>query len=140
MITDAQTRLAQGQAVTAATTTISQNVYDTTVARNLGRGSVLRLVVSADTAFAGGTDLKFTYEESSNPDGSSSNVLATSPTTTQANAAAGVKFWDIRLPDNKLRYVFVRVTSTGTFTAGSFSANIVQTTDAPNIAAANTGY
>ncbi|WP_375272051.1 Bbp16 family capsid cement protein [Sphingomonas sp.] len=141
MITDAQTRFAQAQAVTAAATTITQNVYDTLVAnRNIGRGEPLRLVVSADTDFVGGTDVKFTYEQSPNPDGSGSTVLATSPTTVAANAKAGVPLWDIHIPQNTQRYVFLRVTSTGTFTAGAFSASIVHDSPYPNNAPANTGY
>lgn len=141
MIIDAQTRFAQAQAVTAAGTTISQNVYDTLVAgRNIGRGEPLRLVVSADVDFVGGTDIKFTYEQSPNPDGSGSTVLATSPTTTAANAKGGTPLWDIHIPQNTQRYVFLRATSTGTFTAGAFSAGIVHDSPYPNNAAANTGY
>ncbi len=141
MITDAQTRLASAQAVTAAGTTISQNVYDILSAgRNIGRGEPLRLVVSADASFIGGTDVKFTYEQSPNPDGSGSTVLGTSPTIVAANATIGAPLWDIHVPQNTQRYVFVRVTSTGTFTAGAFSANIVHDSPYPNNAPANTGY
>lgn len=141
MITDAQARLALAQPVTAAGTTISQNIYDLlTAGRNIGRGEPLRLVVTADASFVGGTDVKFTYEQSPNPDGSGSTVLATSPTTVTANAPAGTSFWDIHIPQNTQRYVFLRVTSTGTFTAGSFSAHIVHDSSYPNTAPANTGY
>lgn len=141
MITDAQTRLAQGQTVTAAGATISQNVYDTLIAsRNIGRGEPLRLVVTADQTFVGGTNLTFTYEQSPNPDGSGSTVLGTSQTIAAANATAGAVLWDIHVPQNLQRYLFLRVTSTGTFTAGAFSANIVHDSGYANTAAANTGY
>lgn len=141
MITDAQARFALAQPVTAAGTTISQNIYDNlTTGRNIGRGEPLRLVVSADSTFVGGTNIQFTYEQSANPDGSNSDVLATSPLTVTADATAGKAFWDIHIPQNTKRYVFVRVTSTGTFTAGTFSAHIVHDSPYPNAAPANTGY
>jgi hypothetical protein len=141
MITDAQTRLALAQPVTAAGTTISQNIYDILSAgRNIGRGEPLRLVVTADASFVGGTSVSFTYEQSPNPDGSGSTVLGTSPTVAAANATAGTALWDIHIPQNTQRYVFLRVTSIGTFTAGTFSAHIVHDSPYPNTAPANTGY
>lgn len=138
MITDAQARFAQGQTVTAAGTTISQNIYDTIVPHNIGRGEPLRLVVTADSTFAGGGNLYFTYEQSSNPDGSNSDVLGTSQTFSAPTA--GTVFWDIHIPQNSKRFVFLRVTSTGTYTAGAFSAHIVHASSWQNNAAANTGY
>lgn len=137
-ITDAQTRLAQGQSVTAAGATASQNIYDTLVAgRNIARGEPFRVSVTADVAFVGGTGLTFTYEDSPNPDGSGSTVLATSPTLITPNAG---KLWDIHLVRNTQRYLLVRCTSTGAYTSGSFSANIVHDTDYPMNAPANTGF
>jgi hypothetical protein len=140
MITDAQTRLAQAQAVTGAAV-ISQNIYDLLVSgRNIGRGEPMRLIISVDTAFAGGTSLQATFEQSPNPDGSNSTVIGTSPAVPVANLVAGAKLWDVHVPQNAQRYVFVRFTPTGTFTGGAVSANIVHDTDYSNTAPANTGY
>jgi hypothetical protein len=139
MIIDAQARFFNAQAVTSAA--VISNIYDTlssnTPARNIGRGQPLRLVATIDTTFAGGTALTLTYEQSANPDGSSSTVLSTG--AVGATPAAGTKAWDVHVPQNTQRYVFVRATPTGTYTAGALSAELVSDTDGNPYYTANTG-
>lgn len=139
MITDAQTRLFNAQAITNAA--VLSNIYDTgpsTPARNIGRGQPLRLKATVDTTFAGGTGLSLTYEQSDNPDGSSSTVLGTF--ALGATPAGGTSVLDVHVPQNTKRYVFARVTPTGTYTAGALSVNIVSDTDTGSFYAGNTGY
>lgn len=139
MITDAQTRLFNAQAITNAA--VVSNIYDTgaaTPARNIGRGQPLRLKATVDTTFVGGTGLSITYEQSPNADGSGSTVLGT--WNPGATPAGGTSVVDVHLPQNTQRYVFARVTPTGTYTAGALSANIVSDTDTGSFYAGNTGY
>jgi hypothetical protein len=140
MITDAQTRLLNAAAITAAGTLVS-NSYDTgaggSPAANIGRGQPLRLKATAGAAFVGGTGLTLNYVQSDNPDLSTPDILGTK--VAGATPAAGSDLWDIHLPQNTKRYVGVTVVSTGTYTAGNLSVNIVSDTRSDTAYPANTG-
>jgi hypothetical protein len=57
MITDAQTKFSDAQAVTTGTQ-VSTNSYDMGVARDIGRGRDLRVYANVTTAFTGGTSCR----------------------------------------------------------------------------------
>lgn len=139
MITDAQLRLSAAQAVAGTGTLVSTNSEDLLSAnRNLGRGQPMRLVITVDTTFTGGTTFTPQYIQSANSDLSSPDVLASGPAV--VNPAAGTKILDIALPDNTKRYVGVQYVRTGTYTAGAVSAHIVSDSDYQPYVPSVTGY
>lgn len=141
MITDAQLRLSQAQAVAGTGTLVSTNNVDLLSAnRNIGRGQDMRLAVTIDTTMTGGTSLQPQLIESANSDMSSPNVIASGPVVATANLTAGSKIWDTALPDNTRRYYAIQYVRVGTFTAGAVSAHIVSDTDYTPYVPSVTGY
>ncbi len=139
MITDAQLRLSNAQAVAGTGTLVSTNTIDLlSTNRNLGRGQDMRLVVTVDTTLAGGTGFSIQYIQSANADLSSPDVLATIAAT--ATPAAGTKIADIALADNLKRYIGVQYVRTGTYTAGAVSAHLVSDSDYQPYIPSVTGY
>lgn len=141
MITDAQLRLSQAQAVAGTGTLVSTNNVDLLSAnRNIGRGQDMRLAVTIDTTMTGGTSLQPQLIESANSDMSSPNVIGSGPVVPVANLTAGSKIWDTALPDNTRRYYAIQYVRVGTFTAGAVSAHIVSDTDYTPYVPSVTGY
>jgi len=139
MITDAQLRLSNAQAVAGTGALNSTNVIDLLSAnRNLGRGQPMRLVLTVDTTLVGGTQFQAQYVQSANADLSAPDVLVTGPTS--VTPVAGTKILDIALPDNTKRYVGVIYGRTGTYTAGAVSAHLVSDSDANPYVPSITGY
>jgi hypothetical protein len=139
MITDAQARLSSAQALTTGTV-VSTNSYDAGLARDIGRGQEIRVKVTVDTTFTGGTSLGVNIIESPNSDLSSPTVLLTGPVTVEASMTAGASLLDVVLPQTSKRYVGLQYVNTGTHTAGAVSAHLVFDTDSRTFFAANTGY
>ena len=138
MIIDAQTRFSNAQAVTTGTQ-YSDNVYDAGVARDIGRGAPLRVVVTVDTTFTGGTNLQVNVVESANADLSSSTALSTGAVIAEASLVAGARIVDRHLPQTSKRYIGLQFVSTGTHGAGKLSGGIVIDSDSNTVFAANTG-
>lgn len=140
MIVDAQLRLSgPAQAVAGTGTLTGTNAEDLLSAnRNLGRGQPMRLVVTIDTTFTGGTTFTPQLIQSPNADLSSPTVIASGPAVT--NPAAGTKIWDTQLPDNTARYLGIQYVRTGTYTAGAVSAHIVSDSDFTPYLPSITGY
>lgn len=139
MITDAQTKFSDAQAVTTGTQ-LSTNAYDMGVARDIGRGRDLRIFVNVATTFTGGTDLTVKVVESANSDLSSASVIATGPTVVEASLTAGKALLDIALPQTSKRYLGLQFVSTGTHTAGAVNGGIVMNTDSNTTFPAVTGF
>lgn len=141
MITDAQLRLSQAQAMAGTGTVVSTNSEDLLSAnRNIGRGQDMRLIVTIDTTMTGGTSIQPQYIGSANSDLSSPVVLASGPVTPLAGLTAGAKIWDTAMPDNTQRYVGLQYVRVGTFTAGALSAHMVSDTDFTPYLPSVTGY
>lgn len=138
MITDAQTRFSNAQAVTTGTQ-LSDNVYDLGVARDVGRGTPLRVVVTCDTSFAGGTSLAINIVESANADLSSATVISAGTAIVEASLVAGAKLADRHLPQTSKRYVGLQFVSAGTHSAGKVTGGIVIDSDSGTQFAANIG-
>lgn len=138
MITDAQTRLSSQQALTSGTI-VSTNSYDLGTARDVGRGHPLRVIVTVDTAFAGGTSVTPNIIESANADLSSPTVIGAGETTAEAALTQGAKIMDRVLPKTSKRYIGLQYANAGTHSAGTVSANIVLDTDSSAQFPANTG-
>lgn len=139
MITDAQTRFSSGQALTTGTV-VSTNSYDTGSARDVGRGKELRIIVTTDTAFIGGTSVQANIVESAASDLTGATVVASGPVVAEAALTAGALLLDIALPRTSKRYLGIQYNNAGTHTTGSVSAHIVFDTDSRTYFASNTGY
>jgi hypothetical protein len=139
MITDAQTKFSDAQAVTTGTQ-LSTNSYDMGVARDIGRGTQLRIYADVVTAFTGGTSLQVNVVESVNSDLSSATVIATGTAIAEASLTAGRALVDLPLPNTSKRYVGLQFVTVGTHTAGAVTGGIVLSTDSNTYFAANTGF
>lgn len=140
MITDAQTRFSDNQAVTTGTQNSTNTLDLLAAATNLGVGADRRVVAQVTTAFAGGTSLKADYVQSASADLSSPDVLVSGPVIVEASLVAGAKLLDVVAPGNTKRYVGIRYTTVGTHTAGAVFAGIVSETDHNTYPPSNTGY
>jgi hypothetical protein len=139
MITDAQTKFSDAQAVTTGTQ-VSTNAYDMGVARDIGRGRDLRIYATATTAFTGGTSLQVNVIESANSDLSSASVISSGAVVAEAALTAGKVLLDIALPQTSKRYVGLQYVSVGTHTAGAVTGGIVLNTDSNTTFPAVTGF
>lgn len=139
MITDAQTKFSDAQAVTTGTQ-LSTNSYDMGVARDIGRGNQLRVYANVTTAFASGTSLQVNVVESVNSDLSSATVISTGTAVVEASLTAGKVLVDLPLPTTSKRYVGLQFVTVGTHTAGAVTGGIVMSTDSATYFAANTGF
>jgi hypothetical protein len=139
MITDAQTKFSDAQAVTTGTQ-LSTNAYDMGVARDIGRGRNLRVYANVGTAFAGGTSLQTNVIESANSDLSSATVIATGLAIVEASLTASAKILDMVLPQTSKRYLGLQFITVGTHTAGTVNAGIVMDTDSNTTFPAVTGF
>jgi hypothetical protein len=139
MITDAQTKFSDAQAVTTGTQ-VSTNDYDMAVARDIGRGQQLRVYANVVTAFTGGTSLQVNVIESPNSDLSSPTVIYTGAVIAEASLTAGKVLLDVPLPTTTKRYLGLQYVTVGTHTAGAVTGGIVMSTDSATYFAANTGF
>lgn len=144
MYTDAQNRFSSAQSLAgAAATTVATNCIDLLSAnRNVGRGYPKRILVTAGTAFTGGTSVQVQVIQSANSDMSSPDVLASATAVADASATAGAKLADMAIPDVTKRYLGLQYVTVGIHTTGTIGfAGIVELTDeVNNKVAAVTGY
>jgi len=95
MIIDKLAEFASGQTVTGGTTTVATSDIDTGVARNIGSGTQLYVVIVVTAASGGDSSDTFTFTlvgDTALPiDGSSVNIAATATITGVANIPAGTK-------------------------------------------------
>jgi hypothetical protein len=139
MITDAQTKFSDAQALTTGTV-VSTNAYDMGVARDIGRGRDLRVFANVVTAFLGGTSIQANLIESANSDLSSATVIASGPVVPLASLTAGASLLDIPLPKTSKRYQGIQYVIVGTMTAGAVSAGMAMNTDSNTTFPAVTGF
>jgi hypothetical protein len=139
MITDAQTKFSDAQAVTTGTQ-LSTNAYDMGVARDVGRGRDLRVYCNVVTAFTGGTSLQVNIVESANSDLSAATAISSGVVTAEASLTAGAVLVDAPLPKTSKRYLGLQFVTVGTHTAGAVTGGIVMSTDSNTTFAAVTGF
>lgn len=128
MITDKLLRLADAQAI-LGTDIAATDVVDLLVARDVGEGTNLYMVVSVITAFAGGTSIEFIAKGSTD-----ATIVTGDPTLVSTGAialaslTAGAQFV-VRLPpliaSLGYRYLGAFYDVTGTMTAGTVTVDIV---------------
>lgn len=129
MITDKLLRLADTQGSILGVDIAATDVVDLSIARDIGQGTDLYMVVTVITAFAGGTSVDFIVK------GSTDATIVTGDTTLGSSGAiltasltAGAQF-AIRINSVigslGLRYLGGFYDVTGTFTAGAVTVDIV---------------
>lgn len=130
MVIDAFAQLSAAQALTV--TAVSTNTYDLGVARDIGPGEELEVVITVDTVFASGTSVNFQFVTSAAAALSSPTVLIETGAVVTAQLTAGRAPIVIRVPRALLiaapvgqRYIGLQYTIVGTFTTGAVTANIV---------------
>lgn len=127
MITDKLLRVSDGQAVT--TTAVSTDTVDLSQARDIGEGKTLYMHFAVGTAFAGGTSTNFEVITSDSADLSNPVVIGASGAIATASLTAGkrtaVKF-NPQIGSNGKRYIGARYTVVGTNTAGTVTADVVE--------------
>lgn len=142
MITDAQNRPSNQQAITGGPSTIvSTDSIDLLSAnRNVGRSFAMRMHAVVTAALAGGTSIQAQLIESANSNLSSPTVLASGPVVPLASATAGAELLDVPIPGTSKQYLGVQYVLLGTFTgSGKVSAHVVAETDNQPYPTMNTG-
>lgn len=132
MITDALLLLSSAQAVTASA--VSTNTIDLGLARDVGAGEPLYVVLTVDESFATATSVTINTIISANADLSSADILSSTPAIPIANLLAGRKPIVLEVPSAILianpvgkRYLGLSYTIGGSnATAGKFTANVVR--------------
>ena len=128
MITDKLLRLSDAQAI-LGTDLAATDVIDLSVARDIGEGTNLYMVVTVITAFTGGTSIDFIVK------GSTDATIVTGDTTLGSTGAialasltAGAQFVvriNPLIGSLGLRYIGAFYDVTGTMTAGTVTTDIV---------------
>lgn len=129
MITDKFLRVSDAQAVT--TTAVSTDSIDLSLARDIGEGQDVVFNFSVGTAFAGGTSVQFEVIVADNA------ALTTNPVAVGSSAAIATasltagKMEAVRVNPQIAslgkRYMGARYTVVGTMTAGTVTADVVET-------------
>ena len=131
MLTDALLLLSNAQAVTS--TAVSTNTIDLGVARDVGAGEELNVVILVDESATASGSATVTFEliTSASSDLSSPNVISATTAIGKASLTAGRAPINLPIPVHLTqelgqRYFGVRYTvATGPLTAGKFTAQIV---------------
>lgn len=126
MIVDQNLRLTSPTITTAGT--YYSDAIDLAQAREIGEGENLYSVITVTTAFAGGTNVTFDVVVADNS-GLSTNTTVLGSTGAVVTASLGAKAQYIIRIDPLIaslgrRYLGIRYTSTGTYTAGVALADI----------------
>lgn len=135
MIFDRTTQYSNGQAVTA--TAASTNVIDhlaagipygssTAVARDLGTGPEVPLLVQVTETFAGLTSLQVSYQTSDTENFAAPETVVSTAAVPVAELKAGYQFAIAQIPFKaRKRYSRLNYTVAGTGTAGKLTAGVV---------------
>lgn len=126
MMYDRETTFSRDQAVTAAGTNFSTDVFDAGVDLNINTNRELQVFAEVVTAFVGGTSINLQYVESDNDDLSSGDVLAETGVIATADLVVGKRLFHQALPRTSKRYHGFQIVSLGTFTDGTFSGGLVR--------------
>ena len=128
MITDKLLRVSEDQAIT--TTAVSTNTIDLGTARDIGEGTALYMNFAVTAALANGTSVKFEIITSANANLSSPTVIGSSDAILTAALTTGknvVVRFNPDIAGKGQRYVGARYTVSGTFNAGTITADVVET-------------
>lgn len=128
---DKQLTVSDAQAVTA--TAVSTNAIDTggsTPLRDVGRGSIMRMIITTSIAATAAGAATVTFELIQADDAALTTnveVLESTAAIGKATLVIGYTAMNFVLPSNTRRYIGVRYTvATGPLTAGTFTASLVK--------------
>jgi hypothetical protein len=129
MITDKTLRVSTDQALT--TTAVSTDTIDLSIARDMGEGNDLYMNFAVTAALTGGTSVKFEVIAATNAALSSgvvvigsSDAVVTADLVTGKNVAVRL---NPQIASTGQRYLGARYTISGTYSAGTVTADIVET-------------
>jgi hypothetical protein len=128
MITDKLLRVSEDQALT--TTAVSTNTIDLSVARDMGEGQELFMNFAVTAALTGGTSVKFEVIQSASADLSSPTVIGSTDAVVSASLVAGYNTAvrvNPQIGSKGQRYIGARYTISGTYSAGTVTADVVAT-------------
>jgi hypothetical protein len=128
MITDKLLRVSEDQALT--TTAVSTNTIDLSVARDMGEGQELFMNFAVTAALTGGTSVKFEVIQSASADLSSATVIGSTDAVVTASLVAGYNTAvrvNPQIGSKGQRYIGARYTISGTYSAGTVTADVVAT-------------
>ena len=128
MIQDALLRFSVVQVLTTGTQ-VSINSYDLGVAREAGRGDDLRVRVTVNSAFAGGSSLQVNIVEDSQGSLATATLVQGGTPFAEGALTVGKVVLDIVPPLTTKRYIGLQYVSIGTHTAGAVDGGIVFDTD-----------
>jgi len=127
MITDSLLRVSTDQALT--TTAVSTNTIDLSQIRDIGEGDDLFMNFAVTAALTGGTSVKFEVIGATNAALSSGVVvLGSSDAIVTASLVAGYNAavrMNPQIASTGTRYIGARYTISGTYSAGTVTADIV---------------
>jgi hypothetical protein len=126
MITDKLLRVSEGQALT--TTAVSTDTIDLSIARDIGEGEALYMNFAVITALTGGTSVKFEVISSAAANLGSPTVIGSSDAIVTADLVAGKNVAvriNPQIASNGQRYLGARYTISGTYSAGTVTADVV---------------
>jgi hypothetical protein len=128
MITDKLLRVSEDQALT--TTAVSTNTIDLSVARDMGEGQELFMNFAVTAALTGGTSVKFEVIQSASADLSTPTVIGSTDAVVTASLVAGYNTAvrvNPQIGSKGQRYIGARYTISGTYSAGTVTADVVAT-------------
>lgn len=132
MITDAELRFSNAQAITTGATN-STNVIDLATTADISRsGGPLRCVVEVTTTFTSGGSgtLQFQLVQSASPTLSSPDVLFDSTALAKTVLIAGYRPFDFLVPPTSKRYLGIIYTvAVADMTTGAVFAGLVENTE-----------
>lgn len=130
MFIDSQTQFSNDQALTAAGTIPSTNIYDTKASADIGVGKAPMFFATVTTALIGGTSVQAVLQTST--DGVTFTDLAAGPVVAVADLKAGKKLAAIAVPHGAKRYLRAAYVVVGTFTSGKVHASLTLDVDGAN--------
>ena len=128
MITDKLLRVSTDQALT--TTAVSTDTIDLSIARDMGEGQELFMNFAVTAALTGGTSVKFEVIQSASADLSTPTVIGSTDAVVSASLVAGYNTAvriNQQIGSKGQRYIGARYTISGTYSAGTVTADVVAT-------------
>jgi len=126
MITDKLLRVSTDQALT--TTAVSTDTIDLSIARDMGEGRQLFMNFAVTAALTGGTSVKFEVISSASANLSSPTVIGSTDAVVTASLVAGYNTAvsiNPQIASKGQRYLGARYTISGTYSAGTVTADVV---------------
>jgi hypothetical protein len=126
MITDKLLRVSTDQALT--TTAVSTDTIDLSIARDMGEGESLYMNFAVTAALTGGTSVKFEVISSAAANLGTPTVIGSTDAIVTADLVAGKNVAvriNPQIASKGQRYLGARYTISGTYSAGTVTADVV---------------